>query len=123
MPEERIGFIGTGIMGEPMARNLLNAGYQLTINTRTKSKAEKLLAEGASWADSPAEVAQNSDYLITCVTDTPDVREILLGENGVIKSARAGLICIDMSTISPAATKQIAAELKTKGVTPDRCSH
>jgi 3-hydroxyisobutyrate dehydrogenase len=117
MGKERIGFIGTGIMGAPMARNLLKAGYSVTVHNRTKAKAKKLLAEGAAWAASPAQVAQNSDVVITCVTDTPDVRQVLLGENGVVEAAKPGLICVDMSTISPAATKQMGQILQTKGVT------
>jgi len=117
MAKERIGFIGTGIMGGPMARNLLKAGYPLTIYNRTKSKAQPLLSEGAAWALNPAEVANNSDVVITCVTDTPDVRQILLGEHGIIEAARPGLVCIDMSTISPSATKEMGKNLEAKGVT------
>jgi len=116
MAKEKIGFIGTGIMGEPMACNLLKAGYYLTVHNRTKAKAQQLLAEGATWAGSPADIAKNSDVVITCVTDTPDVREVLLGENSVIEAAKGGLICIDMSTISPAATKEMGQVLETKGV-------
>jgi len=116
MAKESIGFIGTGIMGAPMARNLLKAGYPLTVHNRTKSKAEQLLSEGAAWADSPADVAKKSDCVITCVTDTPDVQQVLLGQRGVIEGARQGLICIDMSTISPSATKQIGKALAAKGV-------
>jgi len=116
MAGEKIGFIGTGIMGEPMARNLLKAGFHTTIHNRTKSKAEKLLAEGALWADSPASAARDSDVVITCVPDTPDVRMVLLGKGGLIEGARAGLICIDMSTISPAATKEMGKVLEAKGV-------
>jgi 3-hydroxyisobutyrate dehydrogenase len=117
MAGERVGFIGTGIMGRPMSLNLLKAGYALTVHSRTKSRAESVLAGGASWAETPAEVAQCSDVLITCVPDTPDVRQVLLGENGVIEGAKAGLICVDMSTISPAATKQMGQILQGKGVT------
>ncbi len=117
MAEKRIGFIGTGIMGGPMAYNLLKAGYPLTVHNRTKTKAQQLLDEGATWAESPTEIAKHSDIVITCVTDTPDVREVLLGQNGVIESAGEGLICIDMSTISPAATKEMGQVLETKGVT------
>ncbi len=117
MAKEKLGFIGTGIMGKPMARNLLKAGYSLTVHNRTKAKARELVDEGASWASSPADVAKNSGVIITCVTDTPDVREVLLGENGVIKAARGGLICVDMSTISPAATKEMGRILEAKGVT------
>lgn len=117
MAKEKVGFIGTGIMGAPMARNLLKAGYSETVHNRTKAKAEELLTEGAIWAASSADVAHNSDVVITCVTDTPDVRQVLLGENGVVEAAKPGLICIDMSTISPAATKQMGQILRTKGVT------
>ena len=117
MPSQRIGFVGTGIMGAPMARNLLEAGYPLTIFTRTKSRAQKLLDEGACWVDSPAEVASASEVVITCVTDTPDVEQVLVGPQGVIEGACSGLICVDTSTISPAATKQMAETLGEKGVT------
>ncbi|MHC4346777.1 MAG: NAD(P)-dependent oxidoreductase [Planctomycetota bacterium] len=117
MAGERVGFIGTGIMGRPMCLNLLKAGYVLTVHSRTKSRAEAVLAAGASWAETPAEVAQTSDVLITCVPDTPDVRNVLLGQGGVIEGAKAGLICVDMSTISPAATKQMGQILQGKGVT------
>ena len=103
-------------MGRPMAHNLLKAGYHLTIYTRTKSRAQSLLDAGAVWAESPAEVAENCEVLITCVTDTPDVREVLLGDKGVIKSAKTGLLCVDMSTISPYATMEMAKELAAKGV-------
>ena len=117
MPAERIGFIGTGIMGAPMAMNLLKAGHPLTVHTRTKSKADRLLAEGAVWKDTPAEVAAESDVVITCVPDTPDVRQVLLGDNGVIKSAKPDLICIDMSTISPTETRQMGEILQGQSVT------
>ena len=117
MAKERIGFVGSGIMGKPMAHNLLKAGYPLTIHNRTRTKAEQLLTEGAAWAANPADVANRSDFVITCVTDTPDVRGVLLGQSGVIAAARPGLICIDMSTISPAATKEMGQILEGKGVT------
>lgn len=117
MSGDRVGFIGTGIMGRPMALNLLKAGYAVTVHNRTKSKANATLEAGASWGDAPADVADKSDVLITCVPDTPDVRQVLLGEKGVIEGARSGLICIDMSTISPAATRQMGKTLQDKGVT------
>lgn len=117
MAKERIGFIGTGIMGKPMARNLQEAGYSLTVHSRTKAKARELLDRGAQWVESPAELAKESDVVITCVTDTPDVKEVLLGQNGVIETASRGLICVDMSTISPAATKEMGQALEAKGVT------
>jgi 3-hydroxyisobutyrate dehydrogenase len=117
MTKEDLGFIGTGIMGGPMVRNLLKAGYSVTVHSRTKSKADPLLSDGATWAASPAETAKKSDVLITCVPDTPDVRQVLLGQNGVIETAKSGLICVDMSTISPSETKQMGQTLAAKGVT------
>lgn len=115
--KERIAFIGTGIMGAPMALNLLKADYPLTVHTRTEPKAQTLLDTGAVWADTPAQAAADADVVITCVTDTPDVEKVLLGADGVIESARPGVICIDMSTISPDATREISIRLWDKGVT------
>jgi 3-hydroxyisobutyrate dehydrogenase len=112
----KIAFIGTGIMGKPMSLNLLKAGFALTVHSRTKSKAQEVINAGAAWADTPAQAAKDADVVITCVTDTPDVKEVLLGKNGVIESARPGLICIDMSTISPAETQQMAKILSEKKV-------
>ncbi|MHC4185809.1 MAG: NAD(P)-dependent oxidoreductase [Planctomycetota bacterium] len=117
MPGEKIGFIGTGIMGRPMALNLLKAGYAVVVHNRTKARAEPVLAAGATWAETPAEIAKRSEVVITCVPDTPDVRQVLLGKSGVIETARAGLVCVDMSTISPAATKEMGEVLADKGVT------
>jgi 3-hydroxyisobutyrate dehydrogenase len=117
MVKKRVGFIGTGIMGRPMARNLLNAGYPLTVHNRTESKARELLSQGAVWAATPSDVAANSDVVITCVTDTPDVRAVLLGQSGVIEKVRPGLICVDMSTISPSTTIEMGDILQAKGVT------
>ncbi|MXX02981.1 MAG: NAD-binding protein [Gemmatimonadetes bacterium] len=112
---ERIGFIGLGIMGEPMCRNLMKAGYACTVNTRTKSRAGQLLSEGAVWADSPEETAGKSDVIITIVTDTPDVEKVILGEGGIIEGISPGSVVIDMSTISPSATRTMAAALREKG--------
>jgi 3-hydroxyisobutyrate dehydrogenase-like beta-hydroxyacid dehydrogenase len=117
MAKERVGFIGTGIMGGPMALNLLKAGYPLTVHNRTKKKAEQLLSEGADWRQSCADVAAASDVVITCVPDTNDVGSVLLGPEGVIEAAKEGLICVDMSTISPSATKQMGEILADKAVT------
>ena len=116
MAEQSIGFIGTGIMGAPMAMNLLKAGFGVIVYTRTKAKAEAVITAGAKWASNPAEVAKDVDLLITCVTDTPDVENILLGTNGVIESAHPSLICVDMSTISPRETQRIGKILAEKGV-------
>lgn len=112
----RIGFIGLGVMGKPMAKRLLEAGYPLTVWNRTRSKMESLISAGAKGADSPKEVAEKSDVVITMVTDSPDVEEVVLGPSGVIEGAREGLILIDMSTISPYVTKRIASQLAERGV-------
>lgn len=116
MHPPRVAFIGLGIMGLPMAGHLLKAGMPLTIHTRTKSKADELLTDGATWAASPAEASDGADVVFVCVTDTPDVEAVLLGENGVVRSARNGLIVVDHSTISPAATQRFAAELAAHGI-------
>jgi 3-hydroxyisobutyrate dehydrogenase len=103
-------------MGRPMALNLLKAGFALTVHSRTKSKAEEVIKAGAIWADNPAAASRNANVVITCVSDTQDVRQVLLGSGGVIESARSGLICIDMSTISPFETQQMAKILAEKNV-------
>jgi 3-hydroxyisobutyrate dehydrogenase len=113
----RVAFIGLGIMGLPMAGHLLAAGVALAIHSRTRSKAADLLSAGAVWADTPADAAAQADVVFVCVTDTPDVRDVLLGERGVIRSARAGMIVVGHSTISPAATKEMAADLAARGAT------
>lgn len=104
---QSIGLIGTGIMGEPMARNLLRAGLKVSIFTRTRAKCEQLLAEGARWCDSPASVAACSDCIITMVSDSPDVEAVYLGDNGVCQTLRAGSLCIDMSTVSPQVAREV----------------
>ena len=116
MTNAALGFIGLGIMGQSMARNLLKHGHSVTVWNRTQAKAEALVAEGAAWADSPAAVAAASDIVFTCVSDTPDVEAVILGPGGVIEGAREGALVVDMSTISPAATRAIAARLAEKGV-------
>jgi 3-hydroxyisobutyrate dehydrogenase len=115
----RIGFIGMGIMGKPMARNLLGAGWQVTVHNRTLSKARELEAEGAKVAASPAECARGNDVVITMVTDSPDVEEVIFGARGgggAAEGAAKGTVIIDMSTISPAATRSIALRLKERGI-------
>ena len=114
--DKRIGLIGLGIMGKPIARNLLKAGYSLTVYSRGRSTVEALMADGAAGARSSQEVAERSDVVITMVTDTPDVRQVILGDNGVLTGMRAGGIIIDMSTVSPSATREIAEVVKAKGV-------
>jgi 3-hydroxyisobutyrate dehydrogenase len=113
---ERVGFIGLGIMGRGMARNILKGGFELRVWNRTASRADELVAEGAVAAESPADVAAQSDIIITCVSDTPDVEQVILGENGVIHGAKSGALVIDMSTISPQATLAIAEQLSARGI-------
>ncbi len=114
---ERIGFIGIGIMGGAMAGHLLAAGHPLTIFNRSRNaSAEALLAQGATWADSPAEVAAASDIVITIVGFPPDVEATFLGANGLVAAARPGSLLIDMTTSSPALAKRIAAEAAARGV-------
>lgn len=103
-------------MGTGMSKNLLKAGYPVTVWNRTASKMEPLVEAGAKAAGSPREVAENSDVVIDIVTDSPDVEQVLLGPDGVIHGAREGMICIDMSTISPITTREISAKLAEKGV-------
>jgi 3-hydroxyisobutyrate dehydrogenase len=113
---ETIGFIGLGIMGQGMSRNLLQSGFAVNVWNRTPSRMDPLIEAGASGCVNPAEVAAKSDIIITCVSDTPDVEAVILGENGVIFGVRSGSLVIDMSTISPHATRTIAATLAEKGV-------
>ena len=112
---ERIGFIGLGIMGKPMAHNLLKAGYSLTVYNRSDGPVEELVAAGATAAASPQAVAANADVVVTIVTDTPDVQQVLLGENGVIHTIAQDAVVIDMSTISPTATREIVRSIQEKG--------
>ncbi|GAI93767.1 unnamed protein product, partial [marine sediment metagenome] len=116
MMEKRVGFIGLGIMGMPMARNLIKAGLEVVVHDRTISKVEQMVSEGAKKADSPKELAEESPVVITIVSDTPDVESVILGENGIIEGIKADSVVIDMSTISPQATQKIAARLREKGV-------
>lgn len=113
---ERIGFIGLGIMGRGMAHNLLKAGFPLRVWNRTASRMQQLVDAGAEAGESPADVAAHSDIIITCVSDTPDVEKVILGEDGVIHGAKPGALVVDCSTISPQVTREIAAKLAEKGV-------
>ncbi len=114
--QETIGFIGLGIMGSGMSRNLLKAGFPLVVWNRTASKMTPLVEAGAQPAVSPADLASRAEVVITCVSNTADVEEVLLGENGVVHGARPGTLVIDMSTISPSAAQEIAAQLAQKGI-------
>ena len=113
---ERVGFIGLGIMGSGMARNLLKKGFDLTVWNRTTSKMDDIVQQGAKAANSPADLAAQCEVIILCVSDTPDVEAVLLGENGVIYGAHAGALVVDCSTISPIKTKEFADRLAEKGV-------
>ena len=115
MKDSRIGLIGTGIMGEPMARNLMKAGYTLQVFSRTKAKAEKLISEGAIWQNSPGEVTKNVDVIISVVSDSPDVEAVYLEKDGVINQLHKEILCIDMSTISPEVTRKVASRINEKG--------
>jgi 2-hydroxy-3-oxopropionate reductase len=113
---ERIGFIGLGIMGAPMARHLLAAGFPLTVHSRSPGPVEDLVAAGAGRAGSPAEVARASEVVITMLPDTPDVEHVVLGDDGVETSLVSGALLIDMSTIDPGPTRAIAETLASRGV-------
>ena len=113
---ESIGFIGLGIMGRGMVDNLMAAGFDLTIWNRTAGRMTPFIERGAKAASSPSEVAANSDIIITCVSDTPDVEQVILGEDGVIHGASAGDLVIDMSTINPVNTVEVARQLRERGI-------
>lgn len=113
---DHIGLIGLGIMGKPMGKNLLKAGLPLTVWNRTPGRAEELVELGARLASSPREVAEHSDIIITMVSDSPDVQQVILGENGVIHGVKPGSVVVDMSTISPQVTRELAETLQARGV-------
>ena len=112
----KVAFIGLGTMGIGMSLNILKAGHEVTVHNRTRQKEEAVAKEGAKRADSPRQAAEGAEIIITMVSDTPDVEAVVLGEDGVIQGAPQGAIVIDMSTISPAATRQMAEELGKKGI-------
>ena len=117
MARERVGFIGLGIMGSRMAANLAAAGYELTVWNRTAATAEAFATEhGVSVAATPAELAAVSDVVIKIVVDGEQVEEILFGEKGIVSGARAGMLCIDMSTISPEMTRSLGERLGEHGI-------
>jgi len=116
MTVENVGFIGLGIMGSGMARNLLKAGFKVRVWNRSPERMQPLLDAGASAGDDPADVAAHSEITVVCVSDTPDVEQVILGERGVIEGAAAGSLVIDTSTISPHATREIGAKLAEKSI-------
>ena len=111
-----IGFIGLGIMGRPMAKNLLKAGYPLVVHSRTRGPVDEIARAGAKVGSSPRDVAAQSDVLITMLPNSPDVELVALGRDGIIEGARPGLLFVDMSTISPIVSKKVGEALAAKSV-------
>jgi 2-hydroxy-3-oxopropionate reductase len=111
-----VGYIGLGLMGKPMARNIMKAGFPLVAHNRSRAAVEELVAQGAKAATSPAEVASQVDVIFTNLPDSPDVLQVALGEDGIIEGAHPGLIFVDNSTIKPATARQIAERLAEKEV-------
>ena len=110
----KVGYIGLGLMGKSIARNILKAGFPLVVHNRSRAAVDELTAEGATAATSPAEVAAQVDIVFTNLPDTPDVEKVALGENGILSAARPGLIFVDNSTIKPAAARAIAMRFVEK---------
>ena len=113
----RIGFIGLGIMGKPMAKNLLKAGYDLLVYDIVAANVQEVVAAGGEGGSSPRNVAEQTDLIITMLPNSPQVREVVLGENGVLEGVRSGSILVDMSSIAPLAAQEVSEALKQKGVT------
>jgi len=116
MSNLRVGYIGLGLMGKSIARNILKAGFPLVVHNRSRAAVEELVGEGAKAAFSPKEVAEQVDVVFTNLPDTPDVESVVLGAKGIIEGAHPGLIYVDNSTIKPAAAREIARRLAEKGV-------
>ena len=113
--KKKVGFIGLGIMGRPMAKNLLKAGYSLVVFDLNKEPVEDLVRSGASAGSSSRDVAERTEVIITMVPDSPEVKEVILGKNGVREGIKPGSLVIDMSSINPLVSREIAKELKTNG--------
>jgi len=113
---QTVGFIGLGIMGRPMAKNLLKAGYPLVVHSRSQGPVDELVGAGAKGASSPREVASQAEVLITMLPNSPDVELVALGKDGIVEGARKGLLFLDMSTISPLVSQKVGAALGAKGV-------
>jgi 2-hydroxy-3-oxopropionate reductase len=112
----KVGYIGLGLMGKSIARNILKAGFPLVVHNRSRAAVDELVGEGAQSANSPREVAEQVDIIFTNLPDTPDVEKVVLGKNGIIEGVHEGLIFVDNSTIKPASARRIAGELAKKGV-------
>jgi 2-hydroxy-3-oxopropionate reductase len=113
--QTRVGYIGLGIMGKPMARHLIEAGYAVTVHNRSRGAVDELVALGATAASSPAEVAAACDIIFSCLPDSPDVDLVVSGPDGVLAGIRPGGIYVDTSTISPVVTERLAAAIAEKG--------
>ncbi|NLT42384.1 MAG: 2-hydroxy-3-oxopropionate reductase [Anaerolineae bacterium] len=113
--KERIGFVGLGIMGKPMARHILEAGYPLTVHNRSRKAVDELAAAGAQPATSAAEVAANSDIVFTCLPDSPDVEAVALGAGGILEGIPSEALYVDTSTIAPGTAKRVARAMREKG--------
>ncbi len=112
----KIGWVGTGVMGRWMCQHIMDLGYSATVYNRTKAKAQPLLDAGASWENSPSDVAAASDVIFSIVGFPPDVREVYLGDNGILKSAKSGSIIVDMTTTEPSLAQEIDAAAKPQGI-------
>ena len=112
----RIAWIGLGTMGGAMAAHLVSAGHGVVVHNRTRGREGDLVARGAVWADSPAEAAAGADVVFTCVSDSPDVEQVVLGTGGAAERMSPGAVLVDCSTISPAVTRRLAAELADRGI-------
>jgi len=110
-----LGFIGLGLMGRPMAGHLLKAGFPLVVHNRSQAAVKELTAQGAQEAHSPKEVAAQVDIVFTCLPDSPDVEQVVLGKQGILEGARTGLIVVDHSTIKPSTARELAEALAAKG--------
>lgn len=112
----KVGYIGLGLMGKSIARNIMKAGFPVVVHNRSQAAVDELAAEGATSASSPAEVARQVDIVFTNLPDSPDVEKVALGQNGILTGAHDGLIFVDNSTIKPASARMIAEKLKEKGI-------
>ncbi len=111
----KVGFIGLGNIGKPMAQTLLRAGIDLTVHNRSRGKVQEMVALGAASAASAAEITQKTDFVLTCLPDVPTVEDMFLGHDGIVANARPGQILVDHSTVGPATSRKIAQKAEEKG--------
>ena len=116
MKDKKIGWIGTGLMGNPMAKHLINAGYKLNVFNRSRQKAEELIKMGATWLDTPTDIAADSEVIVTMIGFPKDVEEVYFGEQGIFKKLKQGTILIDMTTTKPSLAVKISEEAANVGV-------